>query len=60
MCDVRLFPNPTNDFVNIAVDEAMVKSKLTITDITGRKITVAQIENRISKHRLTLAAFTLL
>lgn len=47
--DVRLFPNPTNDFVNIAVDEAMVKSKLTITDITGRKITVTQIEHRVTK-----------
>lgn len=46
--DVRLFPNPTNDLVNIAVDETMAKSKLTIADITGRKITVAQIENRVS------------
>ena len=46
--DVRLFPNPAGDFVNITVDQAMAKSKLTITDITGRKITVAQIENRVS------------
>ena len=35
----NLSPNPATNYVNIAVDEAMAGSILTITDITGRKMT---------------------
>jgi len=33
-----IHPNPANDFVTISVDESLIGSALTITDVTGRVI----------------------
>ncbi len=44
----RVYPNPANESVTISVDENMIGSKLSITDITGRRILISNIEHRIS------------
>src|SRR5206468_6143358 len=41
--DVRLYPNPASDVVTISVDETMIGSTATITDLTGRKVAAVQL-----------------
>ena len=45
---VHLYPNPASDFVTVQIDENLIGSSVTITDITGRKILITNIEHRTS------------
>lgn len=38
-----LFPNPSNNIVNVITDESMAGSSLNVYDITGRKMLTAQL-----------------
>jgi hypothetical protein len=49
----NIYPNPANNSVNIMVDESMVGSTLTLTDITGRKIQAIQLQSLSNKLETT-------
>ncbi len=45
---VRIYPNPTSDWVNISVSENLVGSVVVVTDVTGRRILISNMEHRIT------------
>ncbi|MES2622391.1 MAG: T9SS type A sorting domain-containing protein [Bacteroidota bacterium] len=44
--EIRIYPNPASNSVTISVDEVMLGSIATITDITGRKMMDVQLTTR--------------
>ncbi len=46
---VRIYPNPANGTFTIDIDENMIGSMATITDITGRKLLAIPLEARSSQ-----------
>ncbi|MCX6198663.1 MAG: T9SS type A sorting domain-containing protein [Bacteroidetes bacterium] len=50
-----LFPNPSNNIVNVIADESMTGSSLNVYDITGRKMLTAQL--RLTKTQLATSSF---
>ncbi|MES2620688.1 MAG: T9SS type A sorting domain-containing protein, partial [Bacteroidota bacterium] len=44
--EIRIYPNPASNSVTISVDEAMLGSTATVTDITGRKMMGVQLATR--------------
>ncbi|HLP21126.1 MAG TPA: T9SS type A sorting domain-containing protein, partial [Chitinophagales bacterium] len=41
----RIYPNPASSIVTVSVDESLVGSQLTITDVTGRKVKNLQLQS---------------
>ncbi len=50
-----LFPNPASNSINIVVDEELIGSHLTVTDITGRQLMAAQLV--INNYKLIIDGF---
>ena len=46
-------PNPASNTVNISIDESMVGSTLTVTDIMGRKLAAVQLQTTNNKLETT-------
>ena len=40
---IRLSPNPASNIVTVSVDESMIGGTVTVSDITGKKITAVQL-----------------
>ena len=53
--DFGLSPNPANNSVTVSMDESMIGSNLTITDVTGRRVAVVSAVN--SAIRIPTSAF---
>ncbi len=45
IADFGLRPNPANEFVTVSIDETLVGSALTITDVTGREVMAVRVLN---------------
>ena len=54
--DFGLNPNPASESVRVSVDESMIGSNLTITDITGRKLLTVSVAN--STFSISTAGFS--
>jgi hypothetical protein len=52
--EVRLYPNPATNSINIKVNEALLGGTLTITDVTGRKM----IETKLTTGNTQLSTET--
>ena len=52
---LRINPNPASSLVNILVDETLIGSRLTIYDVTGRKMMSAQL--LLTNNSLSIANF---
>ncbi|MES2622422.1 MAG: T9SS type A sorting domain-containing protein [Bacteroidota bacterium] len=53
--EIRVYPNPSSDAVTISIDETMLGSTATITDITGRKM--AAVELQTANYKLSTENF---
>ena len=49
----ELYPNPATNTVTITVDESMIGSTATITDVTGRKVAAVQLNIQHSQLNIT-------
>jgi uncharacterized repeat protein (TIGR01451 family) len=54
--DIRLYPNPANDVVTISIDESLIGSTSTVSDLTGRKMAAVQLS--IINNQLSIAGFS--